>query len=289
MLVSALHNWLRLSVKLEPATLIRARAEEEVEVVRLMEQLTEVAARVAVTEAVLAAAMAEVVTAKTADAEPAAMVTEAGRDRAAWLAESVAIAPPVGAARFRVRVQVLEPLEVRVVGLQVRVLGRRVGASKLSVKLSELPGKAAVRRAVLSAEIVEAEAVKLAERVPALTVTEEGTVNRALFLDRVTEMPPTGAGLLRLTVQVVLAAEVRVAELQPRPVIRVGATRLSEKLAEVPGGEAMMVAVLSTVKGEAVAEKATEEEPAGTVTEAGTDRAVLLVERATTVPPAGAG
>ncbi len=47
-----------------------------------------------------------------------------------------------------------------------------------------------------------------------------------------------------------------------------------------------MVAVLSTVKGEAVAQKATEEEPAGTVTEAGTDRAVLLVERATTVPPA---
>jgi hypothetical protein len=143
--------------------------------------------------------------------------------------------------------------------------------------------------AVLSAEIVEAETVKLADSVPAPTVTEEGTVSKALFLDRATAMPPTGAGLLRATVQVVLAAEVRVAELQPRPVTKVGATRLSGKLAEVPAEEAVIVAVLSTVIAEAVAEKATEEEPAGTVREAGTDSAVLLLERVTTVPPAGAG
>jgi hypothetical protein len=38
--------------------------------------------------------------------------------------------------------------------------------------------------------------------LPAATVTEAGTVAAALLLDKVTEMPPVGAALLKVTVPV---------------------------------------------------------------------------------------
>jgi hypothetical protein len=186
-----------------------------------------------------------------------------------------------------VTVQAAELLDVRVAGVQVRALGR-VGPSKPREKLRELPGKVAVRLAVLSEVIVRAEAVKVAVVVPAVTVTEVGTVNNALFLDKATEVPPTGAGLLRLTVQEAVAAELKVVGLQVKLVSRVGATRLREKLRGPLAGDAVMVAVLSVRTVEAVAEKVAEVEPAGMVTEAGTDNTLLLEDRATTVPPAGA-
>jgi hypothetical protein len=71
----------------------------------------------------LAAVTVEAVAAKLAEVEPAATVTEAGTVSRLLLSVSVTTAPPVGAARFKVTVQVLAVLEVRVVGLQVRAVG----------------------------------------------------------------------------------------------------------------------------------------------------------------------
>ncbi len=161
---------------------------------RVRVKFTEEPDRVAVTMAELVAVTVEAVAEKLAEVEPAATVTEAGTESRVLLSESVTRAPPVGAARLSVTVQVLEVLEVRVVGVQVSAVGS-VGAMRPTEAFSELPGSVAVPLAVLSAVIVKAVAVKAAEEVPAVTVTEVGTVNNALFLDRATEVPPAGAGL----------------------------------------------------------------------------------------------
>jgi len=94
--------------------------------------------------------------------------------------------------------------------------------------------------------------------------------------------------LLRATVQVLPAPEVSAAGVQLRPVSRVGASRLREKVAVLPAAEAVMVAEVLAVTRPEVAEKVAEEEPAGMVMEAGTVTRELPLERVTTVPPVGA-
>ena len=268
--------------------MMRTKAEEETRGDRVRVKLREEPDREAVMTAELPTETVEAVAEKVAEVAPARTVIEAGTDKTALLFERATTAPPVGAARFNVTVQVAEVLELRVVGLQVRLAGT-VGVSKDTEKLTEEPDREAVMTAVLSAVIVEAVAEKVAEVAPAATVTEVGIVSRALFLERVTVVPPAGAGLLTVTVQLLLAPEVREAGLQLRFVSRVGATRLREKVAELPAGEAVMVAVLSVMTEGAEAEKIAEVDPAGIVTEEGTTKAVLLLDRGTTVPPAGAG
>jgi hypothetical protein len=51
----------------------------------------------------------------------------------------------------------------------------------------------------------EAVALKVAVIAPAVTVTDAGTVSRALLLERVTLDPPVGAFCVRVTVQVLTA------------------------------------------------------------------------------------
>jgi hypothetical protein len=88
-----------------------------------MEEVTEEPERVAVMVTVLSAVTVEAVAAKVAEVAPAGTVTEAGTERTVLLSERVTLAPPVGAARFRVTVQELEVLEVSVVGVQVSAEG----------------------------------------------------------------------------------------------------------------------------------------------------------------------
>ena len=254
---------------------------------RPMEKVAEEPDRVAVMMAVLSAVMVEAVAEKVAEVAPAATVTEAGTVSAALLSERETTAPPVGAALLRVTVQVAEALEVSEAGLQERLEGT-VLVTRPMEKVTEEPESDAVMTAVLLVVIVEAVAEKVAEVAPAATVTEAGRVNKALFLDRETTAPPTGAGLLRATVQVLPAPEVRVAGVQLRPVSRVGASRLREKVAVPPAAEAVMVAEASAVTRPEVAENVAEEEPAGMVMEAGTVTRELPLERVTTVPPVGA-
>jgi ribosomal protein S8E len=283
---------LRVTVQVEEALEVSEAGLQErlvgtVFVTRLTEKVTEEPESDAVMTAVLSAAMVEAVAEKVAEVAPAATVTEAGTVSAALLSERETTAPPVGAALLRVTVQVAEAPEVSEAGLQERLVGT-VLVSRPIEKVTEEPESDAVMTAVLLVVIVEAVAEKVAERAPAATVTEAGTVNKALFLDREMTAPPAGAGLLRATVQVLPAPEVRVAGVQLRPVSRVGASRLREKVAVPPAAEAVMVADVSAVTRPEVAEKVAEEEPAWMVMEEGTVTRELLLERVTTVPPVGA-
>jgi len=56
--------------------------------------------------------------------------------------------------------------------------------------------------AVVVAYTVEVETAKVADVAPAATVTEPGTVAARMLDDRLTNAPPSGAALLRMTVPV---------------------------------------------------------------------------------------
>lgn len=124
--------------------------------------------------------------------------------------------------------------------------------------------------------------MKAALVAPAVTVTEDGTETLVLLLVSATVLPPEGAAVLRVTVQVEL----------PVPVIEEG-VQLSELGTRTTGftvtvvvletPEALAVTVTDCVElGEpAVAENVTLEAPAGTVTDAGTVRKLLLLESET--------
>jgi hypothetical protein len=73
-----------------------------------------------VTEAVVGVVTAEAVAVKVADVEPAAMVTDAGTDKAAAEDESVTVAPSTGAAEVRTAVQVEVAGVVIVAGLHAK-------------------------------------------------------------------------------------------------------------------------------------------------------------------------
>ena len=80
---------------------------------------------------------------KVAVVAAAATVTEAGTVSVALLSESVTAVPPMGAALERVMVQVLVPLEFRLVGEQARE-ERVTGATRLMVAVLETPLRVAV-------------------------------------------------------------------------------------------------------------------------------------------------
>ena len=102
---------------------------------------------------------------------------------------------------------------VRTVGMQDSDKGlltasatREMAAVNLAVP------RAAVMAALCEVVIVAVDAVKVAETALARTVKVPGTVNRdGRLLERETATPPTGAALERVTVQVVLAAEAKLA------------------------------------------------------------------------------
>jgi hypothetical protein len=87
-------------------------------VTRLTADVCEAPLKVAVTLTFWFELKAPALAEKVADAEPAATVTEAGTLSAALLLDRLTVDPPVGAAAFRVTVQVLEPPEAKLVGVQ---------------------------------------------------------------------------------------------------------------------------------------------------------------------------
>jgi hypothetical protein len=229
----------------------------------------------------------EAVAEKVAEVAPEATGTEAGTANAVLLLENDTTAPLAGAARFRVTVQVLVALDVRTEGLQETPVGIEP-VTRLREKTVEEPDRDAMIVAVLSKVIVEAAAVNVAEVVPEATVTETGTVNNVVLMDKLITAPPAEAALLRVMVQVAEVLEVSVSGSQMRLVGTVFVTRLREKVTEEPDSDAVMTAVVSAVMVEAEAEKVAEVAPAATVTEAGTVSRALFLERDTTAPPVGA-
>ena len=91
-----------------------------------------------------------------------------------------------------------------------------------------------------------------------------------------------------MTVQVVEALELTLVGLQVRAETRVGATRVKLAVWEAPFSVPVTVADWVVVTVPAVAAKVVEVLFAGTVTDAGTVNAVLLLESPTVVPPLGA-
>jgi hypothetical protein len=77
-------------------------------------------------------------------------------------------------------------------------------------------------------------ALKVAEVAAAATVTNAGAVRVVLELDRVTEAPPEGAALVRVTVQVLVALGPRVVGEQASEETRIEAERVMLVLAELP-------------------------------------------------------
>ena len=77
------------------------------------------------------------------------------------------------------------------------------------------------------------DTVKLAEVAAAGTVTEGATVSTALEFARVTLAPPTGAGCVKVTVQVLEEFAPMLAGLQESEETRTAATRLTVVLAEL--------------------------------------------------------
>jgi hypothetical protein len=107
------------------------------ETTRLMVTLPELLPRVAVTVADWLLETAVVVALKVAEVAAGATVTDTGTVRVALVLVSVTVAPPVGAAWFRVTVQAPEPFGPRLEGVQdsVEIIA---GASRVMVALAEL-------------------------------------------------------------------------------------------------------------------------------------------------------
>ena len=84
------------------------------------------------------------------------------------------------------------------------------------------------------------------------------------------------------------APELMLVGLQDRPVTSMGATRVRLAVWEELFSVAVRVALWVVVNVAAVAVKVAEVAAAGTMTEAGTVRAELLLARVTVLPPVGA-
>jgi hypothetical protein len=242
----------------------------------------------AVRVAVLSAVKLKALIAKVVEELPAATVTEAGTESKALLLARVTVLPPAGAAELKATVQAPLAPVARLAGVQERLVSVARGES-VTAKPAEEPLSEALRVAVPAAVIEEAVAVKVVEETPEGTVTEAGTANAALLLASETRAPPTGAVRFRVTEQLEVPEPVMVEGVQLRAVSRAAGSRLTERPAEDPFKEALIVAVPAAVMVAAVALKVAEVEPAGTVTEAGRVSAGLLSASEITAPPAGAG
>jgi hypothetical protein len=207
--------------------------------------------------------------------------------RAALLLLNDTTCPPVGAALVWLTVQVLDAPEFTVEGEQASA-DKTAGATRVRLAVCDPPFRVAVSRAVESLETAATVAVKVALAAAAATVTDAGTATLELLLARAMAAPPEGAAPDRETVHTADAA----------PVIVVG---VHDKALNCGAGGwtvtvvvtlSLPVAVIVTgwlaVTEPAVARKVVLVEPAGTVAEAGTVRAALLLLNDTTCPPVGA-
>lgn len=170
---------------------------------------------------------------------------------------------------------------------------REVGCTptSCSVALAEAPAPAALRVAVESWSMGPAVAVNATEVLPAGTTTDCGIETAGSLPESSTAKPPAGAGCDDVTwhaagppptIRDGLQASVRSIALAGRRIWKAN-VRLS------PPAVAVTVADCCATTAETVAANVQLAEPAGTVTEAGTPTAVLLLARPTLSPAFGAG
>jgi hypothetical protein len=154
-----------------------------------------------------------------------------------------------------------------------------------------LPSNVAVNVASTAVAVAAAEAVNVVLDCPTRTVTLEGTVTVELLLESATSVPPAGAAPLIVAVQLEVPGPVIVDGLHPRPVTCSccsGGDTVSPVVAVVPFSVAIRVAFTTVAVLDAEAVKLALDCPAKTVTLEGTVTVELLLESATSVPPAGA-
>jgi hypothetical protein len=129
--------------------------------------------------------------------------------------------------------------------------------------------------------------VNVAVALPAVTVTDVGTVSIVLVFVSATVLPPAGAAWLSVTVQLLVPLGPRVVGLHASVVTTVGATRLMV-ICELFPNVAVTVPEWLVVKLPVVALNVAVVDPAGAVTDVGTVNAVFVLASATVAPPAGA-
>jgi hypothetical protein len=175
---------------------------------RLSVAVAVVLLRLALSTAVLSTVMVDTEAVKLAVEAPAVTVTEAGVVTRALLSERAMTIPPKGAGPFSATVHAVDEAETSEVGVQVSELGVSVSV-KLIEEVFVLPFNAAVTIAVWAVEMVPAVALNVPVVAPAAIDSEAGTVRIALSSDRATTLPPAGAALLNVTVQVLARPETR--------------------------------------------------------------------------------
>jgi hypothetical protein len=241
-------------------------------------------------EAVRAVVVTEVtvpaVAVKVAVVAPCNTFTEGERETAAFELESETVMPPVGAGTAIVTVPWLVwPLRIEA-GVRLTLVGTMGFTVRFAVTLA--PPLEAVSTTGVVVVTVPAVAVKVAVVAPCATVTEAGTEAAAFELERVTRMPPAGAGAAIVTVPCVVC-ELKIApEVSATPVGTIGLTvKLALRL--TPPLDAVIAALVIEVTVPAVAVKLAVIAPGATVTEPGTDAAALELESVRVTPPEVAG
>jgi hypothetical protein len=148
------------------------------------------------------------------------------------------------------------------------------------VKLFDVPFRLAITDVVVFAATVEIFIEKLALVAPAGSVIEVGIVIAATGVPsfNATSAPKTGAGWLRVTVQVAVPSEKTVAGVHVSALMATAGSRDSEKLAELSLRLAVTISVVAVVVAPTATVKVALTAPAGTVTDAGM---VTLAEAAT--------
>jgi hypothetical protein len=167
------------------------------------------------------------------------------------------------------------------------VLGTVSGVTVTEAVL-EAPLLVAVTTTAVLEETAPAVAMNTALVEPAATVTEAGTVSAVLLPESATTRPPVGAAALRVMVQEVIPPAVIELGAQERLLGMGGGVTVTEAVLEVPLPVAVTVTAVLAETAPAVAKNEALVVPAATVTEAGTESAVLLSESATVKPPVGA-
>lgn len=240
--------------------------------------------RAAVMEAVMELGTGLVVTVNSALVAPAAIVTTDGVLATGSLDDRLIVVPPGPAGAFNVTVPIDDVPPTTDVGARVK-LAKTAGGLIARVAVTETVPSLAVIVALINAATVEVATVNVAVVAPATTVTLDGIVALGLPEDKATTDPPVGAGASRVTVPIEVAP--------PRTEVGSRVTLASADegviasvvVAVAVPNLAVIVAEVAAVTVDVVVVKVANEEPAGTVTLAGTTALVLLEVNETAAPP----
>lgn len=239
---------------------------------------------VIVAEAEFATAVVEIT--NEAVVEPPATVTLAGTDALLLLDDRLTFNPLVGACPFKVMVPDDGAPPRTDVGESVRLMG--TGEVIARDAAADVAPTCAVIFAESEDETADVVTVNVAATAPGETITLAGSAALVLFDDRVTAVPPVGAGPLRVTVPCDGFPPITEAG---DKVTLVGTAGLIVNFAEaeVDPIVAVIVATVTFDTGTELTVNEARVDPAGTETLEGRDAATLLDAKLTTSPPVGAG